>query len=62
MLEILEGKERIADLQHKVRSADEVIQSMIHETEVAQNEVNKNSGTPITSGEILVSLFGNCFL
>ena len=55
VLEILECRENIADLQHQVRSADEVIQSMMHETEVAQNEVNENGGTRMTL-EPLISL------
>ena len=51
-----------ADLQHKMRSADEVKQSIIHETELAQNKVNKNSGTRMTLGVPSILLFGNCFL
>ena len=61
MLESSENKEKIADLQHKMKSADEVMQSTFHLTELVQNEVNKNSGTWVTS-ETPISLFWNCFL
>ena len=45
VLKILECRKNIADLQHQVRSACEVIQSMMYETELAQNKVNENGGT-----------------
>ena len=62
VLEILECRKNIADLQHQVRSAYEVIKNMMYETELAQNEVNKNGGTGITLRVPSISLFGNFVL
>ena len=62
ILEILEYKKNIADLQHKVQSADEVIQSMMHEAEVAQNKVCKNGGTRTNFGEPSILRIGSFVL